>query len=314
MIVRKHGNIDYAEGGEGPTVVLVPGSCSTSAAWRPILTEWQNSFRWVTTSLPGYGQTTESRTTEDADISHQAETLEAVVRRAGCPVHLIGHSFGGLSALAVALRNRVPLRSLVIIEAPAPELLRHMGERRHYQAFREMTDAYFAAFHAGASAAIGSMIDFYGGAGTFAAWPQRLRSYAIETTAVNILDWKAAYGFEPAPSALANIEVPTLVLLGEASHPAVRRANELIGQCMRQSSVITIAGAAHFMISTHARAVASVIARHVARTENFAGWVTATRGTERAIRRVRGSPSSSRRGAMQGFLGHVPVKPGRGML
>jgi pimeloyl-ACP methyl ester carboxylesterase len=38
-------------------------------------------------------------------------------------VHLVGHSFGGLVALAVALRKRVALASLAIVEAPAAELL-----------------------------------------------------------------------------------------------------------------------------------------------------------------------------------------------
>jgi pimeloyl-ACP methyl ester carboxylesterase len=61
--------------------------------------------------------------------------LETVVRKAGSRVHLVGHSFGGLVTLAVALRNRVPLASLVILETPAPELLRDHGEHRHYQAF-----------------------------------------------------------------------------------------------------------------------------------------------------------------------------------
>ena len=37
MIDDPNGRIDYAEGGHGPTVVLVPGSCSTGAAWRPLL-------------------------------------------------------------------------------------------------------------------------------------------------------------------------------------------------------------------------------------------------------------------------------------
>ena len=31
------GPIDYQETGVGPTLVLVPGSCSTGAAWRPIM-------------------------------------------------------------------------------------------------------------------------------------------------------------------------------------------------------------------------------------------------------------------------------------
>jgi len=264
MIDCERGRIDYDEIGTGTTIVLVPGSCSTGAAWRPIISQWEGGFRCVTTSLLGYGGTAERRTAVDTSISHEAEMLESVVRQAGCPVHLVGHSFGALTALAVALRNRVPLLSLVIVEAPAVEMLRLMGEHQHYRAFCEMTDAYFRAFHTGESAAIETMVDFYGGAGTFAGWPPRVRSYAMETTAVNILDWASAYGFHPEPRSLAKIKVPALVVRGGASHPAMKRANELLAGCMAKASIVTIAGAAHFMISTHAQEVARAIARHVA--------------------------------------------------
>lgn len=108
MIESEGGSIDYDECGDGPTVVLVPGSCSTGAAWRPVIASWNGQFRCVTTSLLGYGGTVERRTASDPDISHEAEMLETVVRKAGSRVHLVGHSFGGLVALAVALRNRVP--------------------------------------------------------------------------------------------------------------------------------------------------------------------------------------------------------------
>jgi pimeloyl-ACP methyl ester carboxylesterase len=203
MITDERGRIDYDEGGAGPTVVLVPGSCSTGAAWRPVLAAWQGCFRWATTSLLGYGGTAERRTTLDADIAHEAEVIESVVRRAGGPVHLVGHSFGGLAAVAVAQRKRASLLSLTVVEAPAPDLLRQMGEHGHYRSVREMTDAYFAAFHAGVPAAIASMIDFYGGAGSFAAWPARVQRYAVDTTAVNLLDWASAYTFHLTPAALA---------------------------------------------------------------------------------------------------------------
>lgn len=267
MIEDDRGCIDYAESGLGPTVVFVPGSCSTGSAWRPILSELGNGWRAVTTSLLGYGGTAERRTLRDADISREAEVLEAVVRRAASPVHLVGHSFGGAAAIAVALRRRVPLLSLMIIEAPVPELLRHAGEHRHYRALREMTDVYFDAFRAGETAAIKLMIDFYGGAGTFAAWPERVRRYAVDTTPVNILDWASAYDFQLTPACLANIDVPALVLRGGASHPAMRRASELLSQCMANASLATIAGAAHFMISTHAAQVAGAIAQHLAGVE-----------------------------------------------
>jgi pimeloyl-ACP methyl ester carboxylesterase len=264
MICDSLGSIDYDVTGTGPTVVLVPGSCSTGAGWRPVMSHWENRFRCVTTSLLGYGGTAERRTTADAGIAHEAEMIETVIRRADAPVHLVGHSFGGLAALAVAQRRRVPLQSLTIIEAPAPELLRMMFEHEDYFAFRKMTDEYFAAYKSGNRIAIAQMIDFYGGAGTWASWPQRARDYAIETTPVNLLDWKSVYGFGLTPALLASIRVPTLVLMGANSHSAVKRANRLLGQCIPNATVTRMADAAHFMISTHAREVADVIAQHLA--------------------------------------------------
>ena len=267
MIDDLRGRVDYDETGAGSTVVLVPGSCSTGAAWRPMLAHWQRGFRCVTTSLLGYGGTAERRTGGDTDISHEAEAIEAVIGRAAGPVHLVGHSFGGLTALAVALRQRVPLLSLTIAEAPAAEILRPMGEYRHYLAFRNMTDAYFLAYFAGDKTAIEQMIDFYGGAGTFSGWPPRLRDYAIETTPVNLLDWASAYGFELTPALLATVKIPALVLWGEASHPAAKRANQLLARGMPNAGTAEIAGAAHFMISTHAGEVAGMVAQHVTRAE-----------------------------------------------
>jgi len=199
MIENSRGAIDYDESGTGPTIVLVPGSCSTGAAWRPVITHWNNQFRCVTTSLLGYGRTAERRTAADTDISYEADVVESVVARMGEPVHLVGHSFGGLTALAVALRKRVQLLSLAIIEAPAPEVLRQTAEHQHYRSFREMSEAYIGAFEAGDGSAIELMIDFYGGSGTFAAWPERVRGYARQTTAVNILTGRRPTAFRFPP-------------------------------------------------------------------------------------------------------------------
>jgi pimeloyl-ACP methyl ester carboxylesterase len=90
-----------------------------------------------------------------------------------------------------------------------------------------------------------------------------VRDYAIETTHVNILDWASARGFPLAPEALARIDIPTLVMTGTASHPAPRRANELLGRHIPRARFCLIDGAAHFMIATHAAEVARLIAEHV---------------------------------------------------
>ena len=271
MIDDPRGPIDYDETGEGPAVVLVPGSCCTGAAWRPLIAQWDTAYRCVTTSLLGYGGTAERRGAVEIDIALEADILEAVIAHAGAPVHLVGHSFGGLAALAVALRRPALLRSLTILEAPAPEILESCGEPDHYSAFRAMTEMYFNALHGGRADAIESMIDFYGGNGTFAAWPQRVRDYAIATTEVNIRDWASAYGFVLTPSLLAGVTTPTLVVYGEASHPAPKRANELIGRSISDADVVSLADAAHFMIASHPHRLATLLTRHFERARCTAG-------------------------------------------
>lgn len=271
------GHIDYDECGDGPSIVLVPGSCSTGAAWRPVIAALGGRFRCVTTSLLGYGGTDERRTPDDTAIALEAEIVEAVIRRATGPVHLVGHSFGGLVALAVALRDRVPLQSVTIAEAPAANLLRDFGEHQHYRAFRDMTDAYFASFRGGNAGAIEAMIDFYGGAGTFAAWPARVRAYAMETTPVNLLDWASVFGFRVSPTDLNALDLPVLVMRGGNSHSAVQRANELVSARVDGASLVTVPGAAHFLISTHAQHVAWAIARHVAQAGGTSGRAPSAR-------------------------------------
>ena len=267
MITDTRGNIEYDESGNGPTLVLVPGSCSTGVAWRPVIGALNGQFRCVTTSLPGYGRTAERRSAADPSIAHAAEILEAVVRKAGGAVHLVGHSAGGLVALAAALRQRVAIKSLAILEAPAIEILREDDDAQHLRDFSAMTERYFAAHAAGDRDAIAIMIDFYGGPGTYASWPERVRGYAAATTAVNLLDWAGAHSFPLRRAVLATVTAPTLVAWGGASHPAVQRANAMVADFITGAARATFAGAAHFMISTHPGEVARRIANHVRQVE-----------------------------------------------
>lgn len=267
MIEDIRGNIDYDAGGDGPTMVLVPGSCSTGAAWRPVVASCNGEFRCVTTSLPGYGGTAERRPAGDPSIAYLAEVVESVVREAGEPVHLVGHSFGGLVSLAVALRKRVQLASIAMLEPPAIELLLERGEDEHYRTFGRMAEAYMAAFSGGERDAIAAMIDFYGGAGTFASWPSRVRAYAVATTAVNITDWASAYSFALSADMLRAVDIPALVVCGEASHPTMRRLCALVSECIADAGLASVDSAAHFMIATHASEVARLLVEHVQRAE-----------------------------------------------
>ena len=116
MIQDARGDIDYDEDGSGPTILFVPGSWGTRSAWRGVAATLNGQFQIVTTSLLGYGGTAERRTAADFSIEREAEIIEAVCRRAGERVHLVGHSYGCQVCLAAAIRGVVPLMSLCVIE------------------------------------------------------------------------------------------------------------------------------------------------------------------------------------------------------
>jgi pimeloyl-ACP methyl ester carboxylesterase len=152
MIEDTRGNIDYDDEGTGPGIVFVPGSWGTRSAWRDVIEGLRGRFRIITTSLLGYGGTKERRTATHASIESEAEIVETVIERAGAPVHLVAHSFGGEVCLEVAVRKLAPLFTLTFIEPTVIKLLRHAGEFDPHERVATMREDYFRAFEQGGGA------------------------------------------------------------------------------------------------------------------------------------------------------------------
>jgi pimeloyl-ACP methyl ester carboxylesterase len=263
--------VDYVEQGEGPCLVFVPGSFSTTAAWRPIIDLLKGRFRTVATSLMGYGGTEEVRTADNCKVDQQAEAVEAVIGHTGKAVHLIGHSWGGSVALSVALRGKARLASLVLFEANPCDVLRQSGDNETYDLVRAMWDGYVKAYAAGERDAARRVIDLWEGTGSFDKMPPRVREYAIQTTPSNILDWSAHWAFRATLAHYAAIEVPALILHGGETHLAMRRVAQILAVQMANAKLGAIPGSRHFLISTHPREAAALIAEHVSSIEAARG-------------------------------------------
>jgi pimeloyl-ACP methyl ester carboxylesterase len=272
MLQDRHGNIDYLQEGAGPTIVFVPGSWATGAAWRGVIAALGDRFRTVTTSLPGYGGTRECRTPINTAIDRQAEIVEAVIRRAGGPVHLVGHSFGALACLDVALCGLCPLMSLTLIEPVAFGLLRQQGEVALYEQFVAMRDDYVRSFENGDEEAARRVVDFFDGEGSFDALPVRTQEHIIKSTPTHVLDIRA--GFDPQLPTFANILLPSLVIRGERSAVSLRRSAEILSGALANASLRTISKAGHFMPVTHAAELAELVGTHVSTVETLA-WTSA---------------------------------------
>src|SRR6185295_19363065 len=125
--------IDYQESGDGPAILFVPGAFSTPKAWRSLQENLPSGYRFVSTSLCGYGDTQETRTPDDIDMRHEIDVIEAVATKINVPLHLVGHSFGGNVALAAALAGRIEILSICTFEANPFGILCERGQCGLYE-------------------------------------------------------------------------------------------------------------------------------------------------------------------------------------
>lgn len=259
---------DYMENGSGPVILFLPGSFGTGAGWKAVIAHLGDGFRTVTTSLLGYGATPDIRPDGNATLAQQVDLIDRIIDRIGTSPHIVGHSYGGLAALAHALTGRCPPASLVLVEANPLGVLRSSGDLDHHGMFAAMTASYFADVAKGDAEAARRVIDFYGGAGAFDAMPAKVRSYVVATTAVNVRDWSSGTPFEPTKATLQSIVVPTTVVRGGDSHPAMLRIAELLHDAIPRAQLVTIEGGSHFLPSTHPAEIAALVRRQVDGTRN----------------------------------------------
>ena len=171
--------------------------------------------------------------------------------------------------LATALRDQTRVASLTLIEATPFNLLRRSGGLGLYEQVRAMSDAYTRSCGNGERLAARSVIDFYGGDGSFDALPSRTRDYIVATTPTNLLDWSSAWSCDVPLGAYAGITTPSLFVRGECGHPAVRHVAEVLSDAVSGSSLVTVPGENHFMIATHTADVARLIRDHVEKVETL---------------------------------------------
>jgi pimeloyl-ACP methyl ester carboxylesterase len=263
MTTETAGLVEYQETGNGPTIVFVPGSFSTGSSWRGITTPLSKRFRTITTSLCGYGKTQERRLPGGNFIEDEMNVLETVLTQVNAPAHVVAHSYGGFVALAFAMRRPGRMLSLTLLEPTWFDLLSQCNEPELNQEVRSLVDRYTKEWKAGNHVAVSSIIDFYGGSGTFDGYSDPVKEKLISQTASNILDWQTGFSSNLRMSEIESIQVPVHVICGSESHMAMKRSNQLLVDHLPNSDIQMLEGANHFMIGTHTEELATVIERHI---------------------------------------------------
>ncbi|MCC7365882.1 MAG: alpha/beta hydrolase [Dehalococcoidia bacterium] len=118
-----------------PHLLLVHGFFSTRDCWEPLQRELGRGISTVAPNLLGYG---ESRCSGEYNLERVVEHLAPVVEREGF-THVLGHSMGGIIALALAGQLPGQFERIGVAGLPVygsrEEGLQHLYQRWRYRVF-----------------------------------------------------------------------------------------------------------------------------------------------------------------------------------
>lgn len=110
--VRMH-YVEHA--GKGPAIVYLHGMPGTQADFKPVA-NLLDGRRWISIDRPGYGDSTGGTQT----MWEQAESVHTLLDRRGVRgATVVGHSYGGPLAFALALRHPADVGHIVTLAAAA---------------------------------------------------------------------------------------------------------------------------------------------------------------------------------------------------
>ncbi len=111
------GEVEYEVRGTGEPVLLIHGS-GVAATFAPTMTQPSMAgYRLIRFHRRGFAGS--SRAPVPFSMNGQAADAAALLKALGVPrAHIVGHSFGGMVALQLALDQPAMVRSLVVMEPP----------------------------------------------------------------------------------------------------------------------------------------------------------------------------------------------------
>jgi 3-oxoadipate enol-lactonase len=239
------------EMGEGPTVVLVHGYPLDGAMWSGVARALSSRFRVLKPDLPGRGETPAD---SDGTIDGYADFLAAILERLPEGAGLAGFSMGGYVALALARRRPPNLKALALVDTRASA---------DDEAGRGKRDEAIATVRSGGVAPIAeAMVPKLLSADSLSNRDlvERLRRIISRQKPATVEGDLTAMRDRPdSRDSLAQISIPTLVLVGEADALTPPADSQAMAAAIPGSRLVTVPGAGHLTPMERPGAVASAL-------------------------------------------------------
>lgn len=252
--------VSYRTWGEGLPVVLLHGGGASGALWEKVAAALGSGERLIAPDLLNCGMT--ESWPERGALSHdvQAELVAQMIdEQGGGPMDVVGHSYGGATAVRLVVNRPETVRSLVLIEPILTCLLREAGDPIFEESVR-VNRFFVAAVDDGRpEAAWQEFLDARNGVGTWARLSERRRedfirqSAQARETALSNLNNRTTL----AECAAIGVRL-TIVCGGETTAPD-RRTSEVLRGAVPAARYEVIAGAGHMSPLTHPAEIARII-------------------------------------------------------
>ncbi len=141
--------VHYESWGAGLPLVALHGGGSSGAQWQRLAAALQNGRMVIAPDLIGFGKT--GAWPQAGGLTHdlQADLIAALIEQEGAvAVDVVGHSYGGATAVRLALRRPELARSLVLVEPLLATLLRDAGDPL-FDEYRDMAEGFVRHARAG---------------------------------------------------------------------------------------------------------------------------------------------------------------------
>jgi pimeloyl-ACP methyl ester carboxylesterase len=251
------------ERGEGEPVVLLHSGGFSARQWRKLGDALSNTHRVLAPDLLGYGASSPWPVGAPFHLRQDLAALEAMLDSVPAPAHLVGHSYGGLLALKLALSRPRQVRSLALFEPVAFAVLDEPSDADARASIHLVQHDYRAGAEGADDAWLGAFVDWWNGPGAWTSLAEDARA-SFRAVGWKVFQEVLSIGADATPRAtFATIGAPTLLLSGERTPATERRVVEKLAATLPHAELKVFAEMGHMGPITHAAIVNGAIAAHI---------------------------------------------------
>lgn len=263
--------LHYLEAGRGEPIVFLHGGMGDCRSWGPQVEAFASRFRVVSYSRRYSYPNTNPLDDPSHSCRQEARDLNAFLHGLRCgPAHLVGTSYGALTALTYALDRPGDILSLVLVEPPLLPWVRAApnGAVVCDIFLREVWEPAARAFTAGRKRhAMRCLYDGMRGPGTFELLHDaQLDAIMRNSRAMERLVLSTDSFPDLAVPAAAQLQMPVLLVTGEHTVSVHRLAHVALARVLPRAEQAVIAHAGHAPASENPEAFNNALGGFLART------------------------------------------------